>query len=152
MVSRKLIKVIQDHSSDLARKWLQNVQKSYTTPTYQTFDEKALLERVQNVYSNLEKWLEEETSQVERYYTDLGAERLEEGFKLSEVLSALSITKRVLWEHVLTQGLLDSALDLHQALELNSRVALFFDKAAYYIAVGYEKADRAPPLELNSKS
>jgi hypothetical protein len=139
MVSRKLIKVIQDHSSDLARKWLQNVQKSSTTPTYQTFDEKALLERVQNVYANLGKWLEEETSQVEHYYTDLGAERLEEGFKLSEVLSALSITKRVLWEHVLTQGLLDSALDLHQAMELNNRVVLFFDKAAYYVAVGYEK-------------
>ena len=140
MVSRKLIKVIQDHSSDLARKWLQNVQKSSTTPTYQTFDEKALLERVQNVYANLGKWLEEETSQVEHYYTALGAERLEEGFKLSEVLSALSITKRVLWEHVLTQGLLDSALDLHQALELNNQVVLFFDKAAYYVAVGYEKA------------
>jgi hypothetical protein len=139
MVSRKLIKVIQDHSSDLARKWLQNVQKSSTTPTYHTFDEKALLERVQNVYANLEKWLEEEASQVEHYYTDLGAERLEEGFKLSEVLSALSITKRVLWGHVLTQGLLDSALDLHQALELNNRVVLFFDKAAYYVAVGYEK-------------
>ena len=152
MVSRKLIKVIQNHSSELARKWLQNVQKSSTTPTYHTCDEMSLLERVHNVYANLEKWLEKENSQVERYYTDLGAERLEEGFKLSEVLSALSITRRVLWEHVLTQGLLDSALDLYQALELNNRVVLFFDKAAYYIAVGYEKDDRAPPLELNSKS
>jgi hypothetical protein len=140
MVSRKLIKVIQNHSSDLARKWLQNVQKSSTTPTYHTFDEISLLERVHNVYANLEKWLEKENSQVERYYTDLGAERLEEGFKLSEVLSALSITRRVLWDHVLTQGLLDSALDLYQALELNNQVVLFFDKAAYYVAVGYEKA------------
>jgi hypothetical protein len=140
MVSRKLITIIQDHSSTLAHQWFEKVQDSPTTPTYQTFDEKALIERVQNVYANLEKWLEEDPSQVERYFTELGAERSQEGFKLSEVLSALSIAKRILWEYVMSQGLLDTALDLYQILELVNRVRLFFDKAAYSIAVGYEKA------------
>jgi len=138
MVSRKLIKIIQEHSSNLAHQWYEKVQQSPTTPTYQTFDEKALMERVQNVYANLERWLEEEPSQVERYFTDLGAERSQEGFKLSETLSALFIAKRILWEYVMSQGLLDTALDLYQALDLVNRVRLFFDNAAYYIAVGYE--------------
>ena len=139
MVSRKLIKIIQDHSSDLAHQWFEHVQQSPTTPTYQSFDEMALIERVQNVYANLEMWLDEESSQVERHFTELGTERSQEGFKLSEVLSALFIAKRVLWEYVMSQGLLDTALDLYQILELVNRVRLFFDKAAYYIAVGYEE-------------
>lgn len=145
MVSGKLITIIQDHSSNLADQWFEKVRHSHSTPTYQTFDEKALVERVQNVYANLGKWLEEEPSQVEKYFTELGAERLREGFKLSEVLSALFIAKRILWEYVLSQGLLDTALDLYQTLDLVNRVRLFFDQAAYYIAVGYENVSEKRP-------
>jgi hypothetical protein len=33
---------------------------------------------------------------------------------------------------------LDTALELHQAIELNNRVVLFFDRAIYYTILGYE--------------
>jgi hypothetical protein len=80
------------------------------------------------------------TTEIERYYTEMGMERCREGFRLSEVLSALFLTKRVLWDCVMSEGLMDSALSLYQTLELDNRVVLFFDKAAYYVAVGYEKS------------
>jgi hypothetical protein len=41
----------------------------------------------------------------------------------------------------MTEGFLDTALDMYKALELNNRVILFFDRAILYTAVGYEKAD-----------
>jgi hypothetical protein len=44
-----------------------------------------------------------------------------------------------LWRKVLGEGLLDTMLDLYQAIELNNRVMLFFDRAIYFITIGYEK-------------
>lgn len=142
MLSQKLIKVIQDHATELSRQWLEEVRSHPTTPTYHSFADQALLERVHNVYANLGKWLGEGTTEIERYYTDMGMQRYREGFRLSEVLSALFLTKRILWDCVMSEGLMDSALSLYQTLELDNRVVLFFDKAAYYVAVGYEKTER----------
>jgi hypothetical protein len=39
------------------------------------------------------------------------------------------------------EGLLDTTLELYQAIELNNRVIRFFDRAIYFTAVGYEKKD-----------
>ncbi len=37
------------------------------------------------------------------------------------------------------EGLLDTTYDLYQAIELNDRVTLFFDRAIFFTAVGYER-------------
>jgi len=73
-------------------------------------------------------------------YTALGRERFREGLPLSEVIEALNLTKYQLWAYIRDYGLLDSALQLYQALELYNSVVLFFDRAAYHITVGYERA------------
>jgi hypothetical protein len=36
---------------------------------------------------------------------------------------------------------MDSAMDLLQALELQNRVVLFFDRAVFFAAVGYERKE-----------
>jgi hypothetical protein len=71
----------------------------------------------------------------------MGGQRRKEGFALSEVISALIVTRRHIWLKVLSDGVLDTALHLNQALELNNRVLLYFDRAIYYSAVGYERAE-----------
>ncbi len=56
---------------------------------------------------------------------------------------SLSLLRRRLWQKVQSEGLLDTALDLFQAMELHNRVVLFFDRALYYAVVGYEcRGDR----------
>ena len=78
---------------------------------------------------------------IAEYYTALGKQRSKEGFALSEVIQALIITRRNIWLKVLSEGLLDTVLDHHQALELNNRVVLFFDRAIYFTSLGYEKTE-----------
>jgi hypothetical protein len=94
------------------------------------------------VYSQLGKWLSAETTKedIKEIYTTLGAQRHQEGFLFSEVLEALIITRRVLWAKVESDGLLDTALDLNQALALSDRAIVFFDRAMFYAAQGYESA------------
>jgi len=140
-ISERLVEMIERNADELAGKWLKDVRTRPETPTYRTFDPDLLFDRVRSVYSHLGRWISRETTEEEvaSYYVSLGSRRREEGFALSEVMWALVITRRHIWYKVLSDGLLDTSLELNQALELNNRVVLFFDKAAYYLCKGYEK-------------
>ncbi|MBW2279023.1 MAG: hypothetical protein JRF63_16140, partial [Deltaproteobacteria bacterium] len=110
--------------------------------TYHTYDEKQLYKRAFSVYSQLGKWLSKDTtkSDIARQYVSLGKRRKQEGFALSEVLQALIITRRILWFKVQADGFLDDAINLKAGMELNNSVVLFFDRALYFVAQGYEKS------------
>jgi hypothetical protein len=140
-ISQKLVELIERDADKLSKKWLEEVQKRPETPTYHTFDPDELYRRAHMVYSQLGKWISYETRKedIATHYTALGAQRRREGFALSEVIHALILTRRFLWLKVLSDGFLDTALDLHKGLDLNNRAVLFFDRAIYYTALGYEK-------------
>lgn len=138
---QRLVKLIESHADELSRNLLQDLQKRDSTSTFHMYDEKEIYKRAFNVYSHLGKWISRETTKEEiaKHYTALGAKRRKEGFSLSEIIQALIMTRRHLWLKVLAEGFLDTALDLNQALDLNNRVILFFDRAIFYVAVGYER-------------
>lgn len=143
VLSNKLVDLIERNADQLTRRWIEIVRTHEGTPTYHSYDEKKLYDRAYSVYSQLGKWLSAETShaEVKRIYTALGEQRCREGFKLSELLEALLVTRQVLWSKVESEGLLDTALDLNQALELNDRTVAFFDRCAVYAAQGFETAE-----------
>ena len=142
-VSQKLVELIENSAGELTANWLNDVKKNTKTPMYQNFNEKDLYQRAFRVYSQLGKWLSRDTSkeEIKNYWTSLGRERRKECFVLSEVIQAVALVRRHLWNKVQSEGLLDSAYDLFQAMELYNQVTLFFDRAIYYTAVGYESAE-----------
>jgi hypothetical protein len=142
-ISERLVEMIERSADELAMRWLEDVRKRPETPTYHTFDADLLFDRVRSVYSHLGEWISRETSEetIASYYMSLGSRRREEGFALSEVMWALVMTRRHIWYKVLSEGFLDTSLELNQALELNNRVVLFFDKAAYFLCKGYDKRE-----------
>ncbi|MBN2368922.1 MAG: RsbRD N-terminal domain-containing protein [Vicinamibacteria bacterium] len=140
MISQKLVRLIETHARELSHAWLKEVRRDPDTPTYHTFPEARLSERVDDVFAHLGRFVGCETNidEVERTYTSLGVERLREGFRLSEVLRALMLTKKQLWNFVLEHGFFDSVVELYQTLELYNSVVVFFDRAAFFTARGYE--------------
>ena len=140
IVSQKLLDLIHNHADEITNNWLEDIKTNETTPTYAAFDQKKLYTRAYRVYSNLGKWISRETSkeEIKHMYNELGRKRYREGFPLSEVIQAFALTRRHLWLRVLNEGLLSTAMDLIDALELNNRVVLFFDRAVFYTAQGYE--------------
>jgi hypothetical protein len=140
-VSRRLVNLIENDAEHLALKWLEDIKTRIKTPTYHTFDEKELFNAAYEVYRNLGKWISWETTkdQIEEKYTIHGACRREQEFALAEVVQALILMRRQLWQKVLDDGLLDTALDMHQAMELNRQIVRYFDRAIYFTIVGYMK-------------
>ena len=139
--SQRLVELIENSADELTQRFIREIRVSEDTPQYHTYDEDELYRRAYNVYSQLGKWISRETTKADiaKHYMALGAQRRKEGFQLSEVVEALAMTRRFLWRKVLSEGLLDTVLDLTQALKLNHRVVLFFDRAIYYTVLGYER-------------
>jgi len=139
-VSQKLVHLIEKDASALTNSWLHDIKQNSSLPTYKSYDEKELYHRAFRVYSQLGRWISHETvkDEVRIYWTALGRQRRDEGFALSEIIHSLAMIRKHLWQKVQSEGLLDTALDLYQAIELYNRVMLFFDRAIYYAALGYE--------------
>ncbi len=139
-VSMTLVELIERDADHLTKRWMEIVRAHEDLPTYQVYDPEKLYERGFRVYSQLGHWLSAETTRddIKTMYTELGAQRRREGFRLSELLESFIITRRVLWAKIESEGLLDTALDLNQALALNDRALVFFDRAMFYAAQGYE--------------
>ena len=139
--SRDLVQLIEQSAHELTKSCLKDLVTHWGTPTYHTYNEQELYQRAYTVYSQLGKWISRTTSKedIAHHYMALGAQRRKEGFPLAEVVQALILIRRHLWFKVLRSGFLDTALELHQALDLNNRVLIFFDRAIYYTCKGYEQ-------------
>jgi hypothetical protein len=139
MLYNKLLSLIETNSLKMAEKWRDGIKTSDFSKTYQKLDDQELLNRSKDVYDNLGKWLDRDTTiqQIEKNYLDVGKKRYHEGFPLCEVHFALHSTKNVLWNHILSEGILTNALEIFQAMDLIVRVYNFFDIATIFIIRGY---------------
>ena len=140
-VAQRLVDLIENDAEELATNWLSIVCKNVKLPSYRHFDKKELYNRAYEVYSHLGKWIAWETSreEVAEQYTAHGAQRHKQKFELAEVVQALILMRVHLWRKVLSEGLLDTAYELNQAIELNTQVVRYFDRAIYFTIVGYMK-------------
>ena len=142
MISQSLVELIEKNAEKLAQQWVKDVRQNVRTPFYHAFNPDDLHERAITMYKGLGHWLSVETPKEEtaRFYKKYGYERFREGFPLPELIYSFILFRRHLWLYILHVGFLDSAYELLRALELNNRVILFFDRALYNMAMGYEEA------------
>jgi hypothetical protein len=138
--AERLIHLIENCAEELAREVVETLKQHPHTPHYKSLPEREIFDRSHRVFANLGHWLSQKTERedVARYYTAMGSQRRREGIPLSEVLHALNLSRRVLWQNVIEHGLLDTVYDFIQGLELQNQVLIFYDRAIFYTARGYE--------------
>jgi hypothetical protein len=140
-VAYRLVDLVERSAEELTRAYVQDVITHAETPTYRRLEEREVYLRAHRVFSQLGKWISTSFSDkdMKTYWTDLGRRRRIEGFALSEIMMSLCFIRRRIWKKIELDGLLDTAMDLYQALELQTRVSLFFETALYYAGRGYEE-------------
>ncbi len=144
--SHALYKIITRDAHIITENWIADVVQNPTTTSYADFEHDDIYPRAYKVVSQFGQWMLTPTgamSTIWDYYRGVGRKRYEEGFKLSEVLSAMSLTRKHIFTHVLPRGGgWNKKFAMYSAMEFMWRVNLFFDKAAYYITLGYEEAGK----------
>ena len=138
MLIARLLSLIEDHADELTARLVRKLRKDPRTSEYRRFDEAELGRRAHHIYAHLGRWLERSSEgRVEEEYFRLGETRRAEGIALSQVVSALLMTRRNLWQYVDSLGV-DTILELRQQFELELLVVRFFDRAIYHTVRGYE--------------
>ena len=138
MLVARLVALIEDHAEELAERIVRRLHEDPRTSAYRQFDRTELLERTRSVYSHLGQWLGQASEDaIEAEYFRLGEVRYSEGIPLSEVVMALLLTRRNLWQFIDSQGA-DNILELRQQLDLELLVVRFYDRAIHQTVRGYE--------------
>jgi hypothetical protein len=144
MKLEELVKLIESRADELTELMVRKVRESPRMAAYHRFGDDELGERARLVYANLGKWLEEgsEGLVVEEYFR-LGKLRCQERIPLSQVIWALLLIRRNLWEFIELQGW-DTVSDLQRTLDLEILVVRFFDRAILHAVSGYESVGDGP--------
>ena|SRR5690349_24737926 len=140
MFSYRLVRLIETHADALAQGLEERVQASGQIVGYRRVPANELRERVYEIYRHLGEWLLGKNEQdIEHRYCEIGARRARQKVPLSEVVQAIVLTKENLWDFLKSGAVMDRAIEIMGELELLQMLEMFFDRAIYYAAVGYEQ-------------
>jgi len=145
MFSYRLVRLIETHADALAGGLEEKVQTSSQVVHFRSIPAHELRERVYEIYRHLGEWLLGKNElDIEHRYREIGARRARQGVPLSEVVQAIVLTKENLWEFLKSESVMDRAVEIMGELELLQMLEMFFDRAIYYAAVGYEEETSRP--------
>lgn len=132
-----LAEYVVQHAEEWVAAWLEEVRREKTTPSYHAYTDLEELKRdTMALYHYLALWLRtgEWDSRIDAHYHRIGRDRRAAGFALSEVISAVLLAKRHLWNGIIAGKQMSVALEL----EVSKAISLFYDKAIYHTILGYE--------------
>jgi hypothetical protein len=144
MLASRLVRLIEVHSDQLADDLLSKFLNSDKCSDLRKVPADELKDRTHEIYRNLSDWLLSTTEEeVAKRYMELGARRASQGVSFSHFLYAITATKEHLHQFLQREAFSDTNLALYGELELVLMLDQFFDRALYYAARGYERAERA---------
>ena len=140
MFSYRLVRLIETHADALAGGLEKKVQASSQVAHFRNIPAHELRERVYEIYRHLGEWLVgNKELDIAHRYREIGARRARQHVPLSEVVQALVLSKENLWEFLKSEAVMDRAVEIMGELELLEMLEMFFDRAIYYAAEGYEQ-------------
>ncbi len=139
MIALRLVRLIEDHSEELAEALLTKLERSSRVAALFRVHGQEIRERSREIYRNLSDWLLTKTEEdIERVYVAVGRRRAEQGVPLSAVCWGINMTEENLWDFLEMEGMRERPLEILGGFELLRLMDQFFDQAIYYATVGYE--------------
>jgi hypothetical protein len=135
----KVIEHIKSTTSSLTESWAKEMKASEYLEHYKTLNDEELHRRGEAVLLNLIKWMESgaQSEQTGSYFEDVGAERLQEGFSLTEVYYAIHLVKETLLKAILTDESYKNLMDSETNVELVAAIANYFDLGNFFVVRGF---------------
>ncbi len=138
ILTNSFVKLIEENHEKITEFFMNDLLKNPDTEAYRHISRDSMYESSDMVYRDLSQWIARDFSKkkIEERYLKIGRERYFSGIPFFQVQKALVLQKRHLWLFVMDKLYSDSTI-LTEALELNNRVTLYFDRAVYYILKAY---------------
>ena len=141
-MSAVLVATLEKEAPQVAAEWLAEVSANPSTQTLAKIDQVWLTERITNAVKRLSRWMRGAAppEEIRNAYRRWGREMSAMECPLHEVLSGLSLLKRIIWVQARAAGAWERPVDAYRMLELFTLVGSFFDRAFYQAARGYAEA------------
>ena len=134
----RFVKLIEEKHLEITEAFMNDLLKKPDTAAYHAIDRYTMYEASDMIYRDLSTWIAKEypKKKIEERYLKIGKERFAMGIPFPQVQKAIVLQKRHLWLFVIDK-LYDDKTAYMEALELNNRVTLYFDRAVHYMLQGY---------------
>jgi hypothetical protein len=151
MLAFRLVRLIENHSDELARTLLERVQNSPQIPDYERVPADELRQRVYEIYRHLGDWLMGKTEfDIEQRYREIGRRRAAQGIPISQLMWTITLTKENLFEFMKRESALERPIEVFGEFELLQILEQFFDHAIFYAAAGYEETPKKESCAVSS--
>ncbi len=139
IVENRFVEIIEENHQTITEQYMNDLLKNPETPSYRTLDRQKIYEESDRIYREMSTWIVKQYSKTEiaKRYIRLGQDLFDQGVPFSQASKALILQRRHLWLFILDKLYYDASL-YKEALDLNNRVVLYFDRAGYYQLQGYE--------------
>ncbi len=139
ILENRFVEIIEENHQKITEQYMNDLLKNQDTVAYRNVDKMKTYEESDRIYRELSKWIVKQysKSEISRHYHKLGQDTFDKGVPFSQAQKALVLQRRHLWLFILDKLYYDASL-YKEALELNNRVVLYFDRAMFYLLEGYE--------------
>lgn len=136
----RFVKLVEDNHQAITEAFMNDLLKNADTDAYRSMDRAEIYEASDTVYRDLSTWIAKSypKERIEERYLRIGKDRFDGGVPFAQVQKAMTLQKRHLWLFVMDK-LYDDATAYREALELNNRVVLYFDRATFYMLKAYQR-------------
>ncbi|MBN1573374.1 MAG: hypothetical protein JW984_09295 [Deltaproteobacteria bacterium] len=140
MINERLVRIVRGKKDNILGLWLKDFKEARTLRTEEGVDETKFKLMMADVLEGFDNVMEKDVSKYRLCldFTRIGDEFFKDNYAIHDIVNALTILKKVIMEVVTTEGFFSTAFELYQLQELNNKAVLYFDRAIYYAALGYE--------------
>jgi 8-oxo-dGTP diphosphatase len=132
-LSNLLVKLIEMDMDEISREWIKNVLDNM--PEMKGLKD-SLIELNKMALSDVRSWLKGGEINYKKYI-EFGSVIKNKAALLTEILTALALSRKSIWLYVIRKRILSSPLEIYSTLELNNRIIFFYDRINYFITKGY---------------
>jgi len=138
LLSNRFVQLIEENHESLTEIFMNDLLKHPETTAYRRADHDEIYNASKMMYKDLSQWISHEFSKqkIEERYIRMGRERFDMGIPIQQVMKGLILQRRHIWLFVMNR-MYDDMTDYMEALELNNRVTLYFDRAMLASLKGY---------------
>jgi hypothetical protein len=142
MLISDLMLNIQTHAQKLADEFVSDVVSNPMTPHIATVPREDLDRAASHLYASLTDWLAEKQAEaLETNFRERASRQRKAGVPLNEIVFAVMLMKKHVWEFVKRNAVVDSIGDLYQRDEAILLISEFFDRLLYATVKGYEEGE-----------
>jgi hypothetical protein len=140
MLIPNLILAIETHAETLAAEFVADLMSNPKVYRLRKMGKEDLERAALGLYGRLSAWLAvKDPKEIEDLFTSRARVQRQAEIPLREIVFAVLLLKRHVWEFVKRNALVDSISDLYARDEVIILIAEFFDRMLYATVCGYEE-------------